>query len=69
MNQVLEKKHPLVHLIFGRPGHIAVKRVQSKKTVRQTLPASGPQATPGVKPVQTVTTESVTEGETKAAAN
>jgi ABC-type transporter Mla subunit MlaD len=34
VNQVLDRRHPLVHMIFGRPGHISLRRTQ--KTVEQT---------------------------------
>jgi hypothetical protein len=30
MNQVLEKKHPLVHMLFGRPGHLIVRGKHKK---------------------------------------
>jgi phospholipid/cholesterol/gamma-HCH transport system substrate-binding protein len=36
MNQILEKRHPLLHMLTGRPGHIKVKETE----VETTIPAS-----------------------------
>jgi len=44
MNQVLEKRHPLVHMIFGRPGHISLRR-HAQQTIEQTPQGTKQQVT------------------------
>ena len=33
MNQILDKRHPLLHMLTGRPGHIKVKKTEVEATV------------------------------------
>jgi ABC-type transporter Mla subunit MlaD len=33
MNQILERRHPLLHMLTGRPGHIKVKETEVETTV------------------------------------
>ena len=48
MNQILGKRSPLIHLMFGRPGRIKVESTETKKI--ETMPASAPVSIPASVP-------------------
>jgi ABC-type transporter Mla subunit MlaD len=59
MNQILDQKHPLVHLIFGRPG--SIKNADKLKNERKSKQSIGAEIRPGTEPPAVIETPDVPE--------